>query len=298
MTDAFETHIVRKMERLTYQSYRSLEADSAHKRRVWYQHHVKDMGRTIPSSPRAAYELFFFEFLGLSAEDVPVLAETDDEITWSSVNPCDTLEACRRLGLDTRVVCRAVYEKSTQVFFSQIDPQLRFLRSYQDIRPHSHHCREKIVRVDFAQMMGRALEEALLSKTEGNKGYGAVVALGNQVIGKAHDTAITEGDPSLHAEMNAIRQAVKALQNPDLSGAVLFSTCEPCPMCTSLAIWANLTTIVYGASIEATIRFGRTRINLSATDIIQRAPVMVEVIGGVLQEACEALYQGDTLPQG
>jgi tRNA(Arg) A34 adenosine deaminase TadA len=45
----------------------------------------------------------------------------------------------------------------------------------------------------------------------------------NQIIGQAHDTAITERDPSLHAEMGAIRQAVKTKNDPDLCGAILFS---------------------------------------------------------------------------
>ena len=101
---------------------------------------------------------------------------------------CPTLEACGALGLDTRQVCRAVYEKSTQAFLSQIDPQLRFLRSYEEIRPHSNHCKEMIVRIDFEEMMTIAIEEAKSSIQEGNKGYGALVALGNQIIGKSHDS--------------------------------------------------------------------------------------------------------------
>ncbi len=61
-------------------------------------------------------------------------------------------------------------------------------------------------------------------------------------------------------------------------------------MCSSLAIWANLTTIVYGASIEETARPGKARIGVSAADISAKSPVMIEVIGGVLCEECLALY--------
>ena len=84
--------------------------------------------------------------------------------------------------------------------------------------------------------------------TEGNKGFGALVALGHLVPAKTHDTATTEGDPGLHVEFKAIRQAVAALGSADLCGAMLYSTCEPCPMCTGLAVWADLTSIVYGFS--------------------------------------------------
>jgi tRNA(Arg) A34 adenosine deaminase TadA len=61
-------------------------------------------------------------------------------------------------------------------------------------------------------------------------------------------------------------------------------------MCSSLAVWANLTTIVYGASIEETARLCKARIHVSAADIVAKSSVMIEVIGGVLREECLALY--------
>jgi len=167
---------------------------------------------------------------------------------------------------------------------------LRFVRSYAEIRPYSEHCQESIIRVDFEESMRLAIAEAQVSKQEGNKGYGAVVVRGHEMLGKAHDTAVTEHDPSRHAEVNAIRQAVLALGDGNLSGAILFSTCEPCPMCSSLAVWANLTTIVYGVSIEETAKMGKSRIRVSAREIIERSPVIIEVVGEVLREECRALY--------
>jgi len=74
------------------------------------------------------------------------------------------------------------------------------------------------------------------------------------------------------------------------SGCLLFSTCEPCPMCFSLAVWANLTGIVYGASIDETIRLGKSRIQISAKQIVDNSPTMVEVIGGILKDKCLRLY--------
>jgi tRNA(adenine34) deaminase len=286
----FETRVRRQIDRLRTLPLREIEAESAAKRVAWFQQRPARPPDAPPPTPREAYEMLFFDYMGLSGDDVPVLSDTDTEIVWSSLNPCDTLEACQRLGLDTRTVCRAAYEKSTQALLSQLDPQLRFLRSYEEIRPYAFHCLERVVRVDFDAMMALALDEAQRSRDEGNKGYGAVVALGNTVIGRAHDTAVTEGDPSLHAEVNAIRLAVQTIGDSNLSGAVLFSTCEPCPMCAGLAVWANLTTIVYGASIEETAQLGKQRIRVSAQEIIAQGPVMIEVIGGVLRDQCLALY--------
>ena len=289
MENPFDLKVHKQVERLQTQSYGSLEAAVASRRQAWV---VENSSKVHPPiSPRRAFELLFFDYMGLAAGELPVCEETEQKIVWQSLNACPTLAACQELQLDTRKVCRAIYEKSTQAFLSALDPQLRFLRSYDEIRPRAAYCKEWIVRVDFEALMAQAIEEARISRQEGNKGYGAVVVYGERVVGKAHDTAASEKDPSLHAEVNAIRQAARALGQADLSGALLISTCEPCPMCSSLAVWANLTTLVYGASIEETARLGKARIMVGAKEIVQRSPVMLEVIGGVLRDECLSLYQ-------
>ncbi len=61
-------------------------------------------------------------------------------------------------------------------------------------------------------------------------------------------------------------------------------------MCASLAVWANVTSIIYGASIEETAQMGKARILIGARQVVEKSPVMVEVIGDVMGEACRALY--------
>ncbi len=117
-----------------------------------------------------------------------------------------------------------------------------------------------------------------------------MVVYGKQIIGQAHDTAITENDPSLHAEINAIRQAVKKNGDSNLSGSILFSTCEPCPMCSSLAVWSNLSAIIYGISIEETAQLGKSRILINSQEVIDKSPVSIEVISDVLKSECKRLY--------
>ena len=290
MTDDFASKVQRQIERLQHYSYQALEAEVAQKRLAWFRQHDQIAARYDHPTPRQAFELLFFGYMGLSPHELPIVSEAETEIVWQSANPCPTLEAAKALGLDTRTVCRAAYEKSTQAFVSQLDPQLRFLRSYDEIRPYAGYCRETIVRVDFEAMMRIALEEAQASRQEGNQGYGAVVALGRRILSRAHDTAVTQRDPGLHAEVNAVRQAVQTLGGDNLSGAILFSTGEPCPRCSSLAVRANLTTIVYGVSIEETARLGKARIRVSAIDLVEKAQVMIEIIGGVLHEECRVLY--------
>ena len=290
MMDDFGSKVRQHVERLKQHTCRAIESEVAQKRIAWIRQNYQAAGNHALPSPRRAFELLFFDYMGLPEDELLVVSETETGIVWLSSNKCPTLEAAQELGLDTRQICRAAYEKSTQAFLSQLDPQLRFLRNYEEIRPYANHCEEMIIRVDFEDMMRIAIEEAAASKRDGNKGYGAVVVLGHRILGRAHDTAITARDPSLHAEVNAIRQAAQVLGDGNLSGAILFSTCEPCPMCSSLAVWANLTTIVYGVSIEETARLGKSRILVSSREIVERSPVMIEVIGGVLKEECRSLY--------
>jgi tRNA(adenine34) deaminase len=284
--------VARQIKRLRTTDLRTIEAAVTSKRQAWLRQHVPDPGSLSSVSPRQAYELLFGEYMGLSLSDLPVVTQSEHEITWVSNNACPTLEACNALGLDTRDVCRSAYEKPTQSFLSWFDPRLRFLRDYDVIRPRAPHCLERIVRVDFESFMRQAHDEAVQSRTEGNKGYGAVVTLGERVLARTHDTATTDGDPSRHAEFKAILQGVAVLGSADLCGTVLYSTCEPCPMCTGLAVWSNMTSIVYGASIADTAKMGRSRILISAHEIAKRAPTVLEVVGGVLKKECEALYLG------
>jgi len=268
---------------------REIEAATSAKRLRWLTEHAAHRRRS-PLTPRSLFEILFFEYLGLRREDLPVVSESESQVTWLSMNACPTLEACIRLGLDTRTVCKGAYERSTQAFLSWFDPRFRFIRDYSQIRPHSQNCKEQIVRMEFEKLMRSSIAEARASLVTGNKGYGAAVVLGESVLSCRHDTAASEGDPSLHAEVNAIRDAVRAWGSADLSGGVLVSTCEPCPMCSSLAVWSNLSAIVFGASIEKTAALGRARILVSAREIVDRSPVTIEVIGGVLEEECLELY--------
>ena len=282
--------IARHRDRLTSSRLSDIEHQVTAKRLAWCDQHPGFFAHAVGATPRRAFDLLFFDYMGLDPAELPIVEESDDRIVWRSVNPCPTLEACKAEGLDTRKVCRAVYEKSTQALVSRLHPRLRFLRDYTHLRPRADACLERIERIDFEAMMDIALEEARLSRAEGNKGYGAVVALGNRVLARAHDTAKTEGDPSLHGEVNAMRAAIAQTGDADLCGTVLFSSCEPCPMCASMAVWANVSAIVYGASIADTIAMGKSRIAVSASEIADRSPVIMEVIGGVRREACLALY--------
>lgn len=76
--------------------------------------------------------------------------------------------------------------------------------------------------------------------------FGAVIVKNGKIIAKARNQVLKKNDPTAHAEVMAIRQACKKLKTHDLSDCILYTSCEPCPMCLSASIWANIQEIYYG----------------------------------------------------
>ena len=89
-------------------------------------------------------------------------------------------------------------------------------------------------------------EAGVVHKTGGP--FGAVIARDGQVVAAAGNSVVRDRDPTAHAEINAIRAACNVLGTWDLSGCVLYSSCECCPMCYSAAYWAGIRSVFYAAA--------------------------------------------------
>ena len=98
--------------------------------------------------------------------------------------------------------------------------------------------------------MKMAIVMARKGVEKGQTPFGACIVKGSKVLSCVHNTVWKTTDITAHAEVHAIRKACKAANTIDLSGSVIYSTCEPCPMCFSAIHWANISTIVYGAKIK------------------------------------------------
>ncbi|MBR2948104.1 MAG: nucleoside deaminase [Bacteroidales bacterium] len=77
--------------------------------------------------------------------------------------------------------------------------------------------------------------------------FGAVIVKDSEVVAAQANRVTVENDPTAHAEVNAIREACKKLGTFDLSGCILYTSCEPCPMCLAAAYWAHIDKIYYAA---------------------------------------------------
>lgn len=95
--------------------------------------------------------------------------------------------------------------------------------------------------------MEEALKEAQAAYVEDEVPIGAVVVMGGVIIGRGHNRREAEGDPTLHAEIIAIRQAASHLKHWRLTDCTLYVTIEPCPMCAGAILQARIPVLVYGA---------------------------------------------------
>lgn len=133
--------------------------------------------------------------------------------------------------------------------------------------------------IQLESYMRHAIREAEESLREGNKGFGAVVIKDGEIIACAHDGEETQADPTSHAEINAIKLAGKKI-GKDLSGCLLLSTSEPCPMCAFAIAWSGIKEIAYGYSIQDALAQGRRRILFLCTEAFDKAGMFNSVSGG------------------
>lgn len=112
--------------------------------------------------------------------------------------------------------------------------------------------------------------------------YGAAIVINGEIIAKAGSGDSI--DPTAHAEIKAIRDACKHLSTNKLSGAKLYSTCEPCPMCFAAAWWAQVEEIVFGMSLEDSIRLYGPEININAERMNFEAGNTISLRDGILKE--------------
>jgi tRNA(adenine34) deaminase len=114
-----------------------------------------------------------------------------------------------------------------------------------------------------------------------------------ELLISALNAVAQEYDPSAHAEVRAIRLVTKRLKRLSLAGYTLYTTCEPCPMCMSAALWSGLDRVVYGATIEDANNHCK-QIQIHAEEVVARSDMTCVVDGPVLRDKC---YQNFTDPR-
>jgi tRNA(adenine34) deaminase len=138
------------------------------------------------------------------------------------------------------------------------------------------------------KFMREALEMARRSDTEDEIPVGAVIVLGDEIIGRGSNRPIANQDPTAHAEIVALREAALRVANYRLAGATLFVTLEPCVMCAGAIITARIERLVFAAR---DLRFGavRSKFRLADSELLNHQVSITE--GVFAPEAGELLVE-------
>lgn len=137
---------------------------------------------------------------------------------------------------------------------------------------------------DHQRYMRRAIAESDRGAAAGNRPIGSVIVRDGTVVGVGHNTVASECDPTNHAETVAIRDACRKLGTPELAGATLYTTMEPCPMCLWAIVTAGISELVMGARHAdfAPHDYG----GYSVERLLDMTDRNLSVVTGVLQDEC------------
>ncbi|WP_066065029.1 nucleoside deaminase [Neobacillus soli] len=114
--------------------------------------------------------------------------------------------------------------------------------------------------MDYMKLAADATIVGMESKVGGP--FGATIVRGDEVVAAVSNTMLRDTDPSAHAEMVAVREACKKLGTMDLSDCVVYATCEPCPMCVSVMIWAGIKDVYYCSTRDDAAEHGFSDVHL------------------------------------
>ena len=99
---------------------------------------------------------------------------------------------------------------------------------------------------NIKNFMSRAIELSVESVRSNGGPFGCVIVKNNEIIAEGSNKVTIINDPTAHAEIVTIRKACKALNNFNLEGTEMYTSCEPCPMCLSAIYWSHIDKIYYG----------------------------------------------------
>ena len=136
--------------------------------------------------------------------------------------------------------------------------------------------------MDPAKLMQLAIEKCRQGLAAGQSPFGCAIARDGELLSCSHNTVVATTDITAHAEVNAIREACRHIGNIFLEGAIVATTCEPCPMCMAALHWARVDTVYYGATIADADVAGFNELQLPAKELLRLGGSKLKLIPGLL----------------
>jgi tRNA(adenine34) deaminase len=140
---------------------------------------------------------------------------------------------------------------------------------------------------DDERFMRMALDEA----RRGDYPFGAVIVRDGQVIARGRNLGKTDGDPTAHGEIVAIRRCLREHGRAALQGSTLYTSGEPCAMCMGAILWCSVGRLVFAASVEQ-LSTKIDQIMISSAEIAAKTPFRpIKITGGVLAVEAMQLFK-------
>jgi tRNA(Arg) A34 adenosine deaminase TadA len=137
----------------------------------------------------------------------------------------------------------------------------------------------------------QALDLAAQARRRGNPPFGALLVVGDELLLSAENTGITDANPTCHAETNLVQKAIRNLSREQIAEAALYTSAEPCAMCTGAIYWAGIRTVVYALPCEELARLGRGSFAIPCRELFGRASEKVDVAGPFLIEEARKVHE-------
>jgi tRNA(Arg) A34 adenosine deaminase TadA len=142
------------------------------------------------------------------------------------------------------------------------------------------------------RLVRQAIELARCARQAGNHPFGALLALNGAVLLTAQNTIATDRDPTAHAESNLVAAAIRTLTPDQIRRSVLYSSCEPCAMCTGKMYWAGVRSVVYALPSEQLAALAARDFVIPCRELFSRSRENVQVIGPVLVDEAREVHLG------
>ncbi len=139
-------------------------------------------------------------------------------------------------------------------------------------------------------LMDLAIAKCREGLSAGQSPFGCAIAVQDKVVACDHNIVAASTDITAHAEITAIRSGCREVNSIFLDGAVVATTCEPCPMCMSALHWARVETVYFGATIDDAKQAGFNELTLPASEVLRIGNSRVKLIGEVRRSECRQLF--------
>lgn len=143
---------------------------------------------------------------------------------------------------------------------------------------------------ESAELMRLAIDAARAGLYLGQSPFGCAIGRDGEVLGVAHNSVCMDSDCTAHAEINAVRMACKKLHDVHLSGSIVATTCEPCPMCLAALHWAKVDVIYFGSSIADAAGAGFNEMRISATELARLSGSNLRLVPKFMERECRELF--------